>query len=557
MREPMRMPQAMHISPPAHMPQSMHFSQSMHPEVVHAQAPMRLPASMQRQEGARTPLPMRLSERHAMPEQGALASHPIGHFAPEHNTDMRYSIQPHLSRHYAPVTETSPARVQEAHHEAMMHLGQGHAPERNMPPMGAERTAANLRHMAAGAFAGSTLGEAVAHHEMAYAQRGSTLPGEARKSGFGQKGTIGLRNVPPSPRYANPRMVMERPGEGRIVLSAPGERLAYRPGVNVFPRSGDRRSGIPGIFDPGGYIRTPASAGTRINQNFIRQQLAMLPDWRHQMALNQRNIVAERSAWPWALPQQPAWYNPFSWNFPWGNQYVNSPIAVNPYVYGNPYLYGNPYGPYGAYPYGDLNPFFGYPYGVYGPSAFWNDWNNYDDWNNWNGLYANAAPYYGGIGSGILGLLGNLFGGPQGVGLGSGGPNDWLSNLLYFSAYSIGGNNYPVNYFAMNGYVPTPFVFNVANGQVWQPGVGYSDYLPDNYRAPITVSAQEVVPQFDARGKIVGYQPQTFFNDAYWDNDAQSYGYYDYRKKFHWVTFPGLSSYAQEYAEGPAPPQAM
>jgi hypothetical protein len=146
-----------------------------------------------------------------------------------------------------------------------------------------------------------------------------------------------------------------------------------------------------------------------------------------------------------------------------------------------------------------------------------------------------------------MGMLGGLLGEPQGVGLGSGSPNDWLANLLYSTGYSTGGNTYPANYFAMNGYVPTPYVFNVASGQFWQPGVGYSDSLPNNYQAPITVSAQEVVPSFDANGNIVGYQPQTFYNDAYWDNDAQSYGYYDYRKKFHWARFPGLSVSSREY----------
>jgi hypothetical protein len=181
---------------------------------------------------------------------------------------------------------------------------------------------------------------------------------------------------------------------------------------------------------------------------------------------------------------------------------------------------------------------------MYGDSPYWNNWNNYDGWNNWNDDYANAQPFYGdNISLGPLSFLDNVFGGAINNGNGS---KDWLSNLLYFNGYSMAGNTYPANYFAMNGYTPTPFVFNVASGQFWQPGVGYADYLPTNYQAPITVSVQEVVPSFDQQQNIAEYQPQTFYYNAYWDPDANSFGYYDYRSKFHWVTFPWLASYSNQ-----------
>jgi len=108
------------------------------------------------------------------------------------------------------------------------------------------------------------------------------------------------------------------------------------------------------------------------------------------------------------------------------------------------------------------------------------------------------------------------------------------------------GNTYPIDYFAMNGFVPTPYVFDVNSGQFWQPGVGYDDYLPNSYQAPISVYVQEVLPSFDGGGRITAYKPQPFLYNAFWDNNAQSYGYYDYRSKFHWLTFPGLASYSNE-----------
>jgi hypothetical protein len=360
----------------------------------------------------------------------------------------------------------------------------------------------------------------------------------------GANGTKGIGNVPLAPAFANPRHVsQQRSAQPSIVSRTPGARLGYAPTVKLFPHQGGRNGGVPGIYDPGGYVRTPQRAGTLINQSYAQQQLAMLPNYQSAMATNGRHMLTNRGAWPWSLPQQSTWWNPFSWNNGWNNQ-ANNALLQNQYA-ANQYGY-NPYGdnsPYAYDPYSGLNPYAGFPYEGDQPNAYWNDWNNYSDWNNWNNTYANAEPFYGDDGnSGPLGMLGNLFGG------GHADNNSWMNNLLYFNAYSMAGNDYPVNYFAMNGYAPTPYVFIVDSGQFWQPGTGYLDTLPANYNAPITVAVQEVVPSFAANGNIAGYQPQQFYYDAFWDTNAQSYGYYDYRNKFHWLTFPGLSTYSNQYA---------
>jgi len=347
-----------------------------------------------------------------------------------------------------------------------------------------------------------------------------------------------FRNIPPASRFANPRPVIAR-GFSKEHAGV----LPYRPGVAVFPREGTRHTGVPGVYDPGAYIRTPQHANTIINRSFARQQLAMIPNYQSAMAFNIRNSVRNRGAWPWQIPATPVWWNPFSWqNNPaagWGNFFGGNPYPYDPYANGD----------YGGYPFGN------YPYGAAGYTPYWDSWNNFGDWDGWNDQYANSSPFYGsGFGSGLLGLLANFFGGSGaggydnfgGIGANGGGSNNWLGNLLYFTGYSIDGNTYPINYFAMNGYVPTPYVFDVNSGQFWEPGVGYADCLPDNYQAPISVYMQEVVPSFDGSGRITGYKPQPFFYNGFWDNNSQAYGYYDYRSKFHWLTFPGLSSYSSE-----------
>jgi len=485
--------------------------------------------------------------------------------------------------HMEPITASSSRSVQNEHQNAMRELQGNHTSASSDPS--ARGNHMPVGHMMAGAAAGAAVAGLTANHmagqrneQNVSNERAGNAAGHAsgpnqngggkehaKFEGPGSAGTKGAGNIPPSPAGANPRTASRRQGN-QTEKTAAG-RLSYRSGTSIYPKGGDKKQGIPGVYDPGGYVRTPQHAETKINQDYARQQLAMNPHWQNDMSKNEGNRVGDRSQWPWHLPQQSTWWNPSTWRQS-SNQYngnQNGTAAVNPYApdpyagntyngeFGNganPYG-GNGYGAngyggngygyggngYGGNPYGLLNPYFGYPYGVNGASGYWNNWNNYDDWNNWNNQYDNAGQNYGGGTSGLFGMLGGLLGNPQGVGIGSGDSNNWMDNLIYSQGYSTGGNTYPAKYFAMNGNVPTPYVFNVASGQFWQPGVGYNDALPADYRAPITVSVEEVVPSFDNGGKITGYQPQTFYNDAYWDNDAQSYGYYDYRKKFHWAKF--------------------
>jgi hypothetical protein len=146
-------------------------------------------------------------------------------------------------------------------------------------------------------------------------------------------------------------------------------------------------------------------------------------------------------------------------------------------------------------------------------------WNPY--WGNgWNG------------GGGFFGFLSALS--PWGCNSELG----WIPSLNYYNSYGWNGQNYPCDYYAANGYCPTPYVFNVGNGQFWNVGNGYTDYLPADYHAPITVAIQESVPNYSPDGQILSYQLQNFYYNAYWDPQAQNYGYYDYKQQFHWLTFP-------------------
>jgi hypothetical protein len=121
--------------------------------------------------------------------------------------------------------------------------------------------------------------------------------------------------------------------------------------------------------------------------------------------------------------------------------------------------------------------------------------------------------------------------GPQGSGLG------------YYHGYNWNGTNYPFNYYSMQGYSPTPYLFLLESGAFWQPGAGYSYNLPYGYNQPMSVGINEVVPEYDANGNIIGYGNQTFYYNAIWDAGEQAYGYYDYFGKFHWLTFPWLNSW--------------
>lgn len=126
-----------------------------------------------------------------------------------------------------------------------------------------------------------------------------------------------------------------------------------------------------------------------------------------------------------------------------------------------------------------------------------------------------------------------------------GGLWNW-TGLGYYNGYWWNGSLYPYNYYALNSFCPTPFLFDVASGMFLDPGVGYFDFLPAGYDAPITVAVWEVVPEYDFWGNIIGYTREKFYYDAVFDPGAQAYGYYDYRGTFHWLTFPWLHSWMGE-----------
>jgi hypothetical protein len=536
MAEPMHMSQAPHMSTqPTRMPGPQeHMMSRAVPSEQHNFAPveMRRPGPEEGRAGVQAP--------RAMPREDALR------------------MEESLHGRALPVTSSSPAQVRSEHQSAMQELEHGRAVQQPLEHNG-RMMQLTPGHIAGAAVAGGALaGLAAQHaarpevHEQSLGERalspGNGLSRASVARGVvpgarGAAGSRGMNNVPPAPSFANPRQISERSVRAGF-SPEPAGSLAYRQGVNLYPRQGNRQGGVPGIYDPGGYVRTPQTANTIINRNFASQQLAMIPNYQSAMAFNQANIVSNRGLWPWQVPQAPAWWNPFSWQSGWGG--FGNFFGGNPYPYGDPYAFG----PYGGYPFGN------YPYGTYGFNPYWNYWNDFGNWDAWNCQYGNCDPFYGSaLNLGIFSVLGNLFGGGGNAGYGGyddfggigavgGGSNNWLANLLYFNSYSIGGNTYPINYFAMNGYVPTPYVFDVTSGQFWQPGAGYSDCLPTSYQGPITAYVQEVLPSFDGRQQITGYKSQPFFYDAFWDNNAQSYGYYDYRSKFHWLTFPGLASYA-------------
>jgi hypothetical protein len=127
-------------------------------------------------------------------------------------------------------------------------------------------------------------------------------------------------------------------------------------------------------------------------------------------------------------------------------------------------------------------------------------------------------------------------------------PGHWRTgpgwaNLGYYTGYWYNGATYPAFYYAPEGFCPTPYLFYAESGEFWEPGFGYSDYLPYGYHQPITVAVNEIVPVYDAYGDVIDYRQETFYYNAFWDDNAQAYGFYDYRGAFHWLTYPWLQSW--------------
>lgn len=119
-------------------------------------------------------------------------------------------------------------------------------------------------------------------------------------------------------------------------------------------------------------------------------------------------------------------------------------------------------------------------------------------------------------------------------------PGNWAPhrnwhNVRYYTKYCWNGSVFPRNYFSLSTFIPTAFVFEALTGQVWQPQVGYTENLPEGYRAPITVIVQEDVPVYDDAGNAVGKEKRLFYYNAYWDEAMQGYGYVDYLNKIHWL----------------------
>jgi hypothetical protein len=273
-----------------------------------------------------------------------------------------------------------------------------------------------------------------------------------------------------------------------------GSAMHYRADARDIPRAGDARTGREGALDPGGYLRRTGGPSSVVNPAYARSQFGQhMPNYAALAAHNQANLIA-RNNWSWHLPPySPGWFS--GWNGPWS--WNNN----------------------------------------------WYSGNNWGWWNGpgfWNGYYG-TLPWY-------MRLM-SLW--PFGINSGLG----WSPYMNDYSAYYWNGYNYPIDYYACNGYVPTQYVFSVPNGRYWNVGRGYTNSLPSGYHAPLTVAVKESVPQYNTYGQIVAYKFETFYYNAFWDSQAQAYGYYDYRQQFHLVNLPGLNTYSGAYPAGNAVPQ--
>jgi hypothetical protein len=442
---------APHMSAPAPHFQAPHAAAAPHIEAAHMSAPaqhFQAPHAMQQNAHFEAPHAMQ-----AVPRAESRALEP-------HQAQRNGFAQPHMAEHenQAHRTEShtnggieSKARGEDGI-ENGRNLSRAESPVENRAGLHG-----NNAGLAAGGLAAAALSHGGGHNE------GSL--GAGRESG----------RIPGPPSYANPRHSLA-PEVGRALPMSPhaAPNLTYGNGARDIPHIGDARSGRPGAIDPGGYIRNAHEASPNINPAYARQQLAYANNnYQQAAAFNARNIMGNRGAWPWHLPNYSApWFGGWQGNWNWEPNWYSG---------------------------GGWNPGWG------------NGWNN---------------------GGGFFGFLSALS--PWG----SNSELGWIPSLNYYNSYGWNGQNYPCDYYAANGFCPTPYVFNVGNGQFWRVGNGYTDYLPADYHAPITVAVQESVPNYSPDGQILGYQLQNFYYNAYWDPQAQNYGYYDYKQQFHWLTFP-------------------
>ena len=61
-------------------------------------------------------------------------------------------------------------------------------------------------------------------------------------------------------------------------------------------------------------------------------------------------------------------------------------------------------------------------------------------------------------------------------------------------------------------------------------------------REPITVAVEEFVPTYDGE-EFTGYERQTRHYVAVWDAEAEAFGYRDFERQLHWVSFPWTGSW--------------
>jgi hypothetical protein len=347
----------------------------------------------------------------------------------------------------------------------------------------------NMIRAGAGALAAAGAGAAMMNHGggsgpgRAIEQRGANIGAEQERS-MGQHGANMGGRASNELRAVGAAPSYANPrraqGGGNQGFQHAASQLRYAENVQNSPRAGDIRSGRAGAVDPGGYIRE-----SRANGNFVTPAYA-----RAQFAASMPNYSAMAAAnYQNVVANRGAW----PWQLP-----------------------------------------------AYSPAWFNNGGGNNNWWQDGGGGWDNGPSCFNGWGGSLpwWATMANLM--PWGMNSNMG----WVPYQDYYNGYSIDGQTYGDKYFAPNGYCPTNYIFNVATGQFLVPGHGYVDYLPQGYTAPITVSVQESVPNYNFQGQVVGYKIQTFYYNGYWNQQNEAYGYYDYRQQYHWLTFPWLNSWS-------------
>ena len=141
-------------------------------------------------------------------------------------------------------------------------------------------------------------------------------------------------------------MTAARTAAPHVISSTPPAALSYRAGLRA-PRAGSAATGVPGVIDPGGYIRTPLANPNYATQQFIAQQLAQQAYYNQALAAQNAYANGWVNNWPWS--PGPAWqsgfglwnpynlgyYNNYWWNgtaYPY-NFYAPSGFAPTPYLF--------------------------------------------------------------------------------------------------------------------------------------------------------------------------------------------------------------------------------